>query len=99
MRGQGKVYLRGETWWIRYYCKGIEHRESAKTSDERAARRILKDRQDDLAADRKGFAKFSTPAMKKITIHDLLTALKSDFQQRGKGSAQNLCGIARADTD
>jgi integrase len=89
MRGQGLAYLRGKTWWIRYYCKGVEIRESAKTEDERAAKRILKARLDDLAVDRKGLQKFTTPQMKKVTVHDLLESLKADFMQRGKLSPQN----------
>jgi site-specific recombinase XerD len=84
MRGNGRVYLRGKTWWIRYYHKGSEIRESAKTSDERAARRQLKARLDDLAVDRKGLQKFTTPEMRKFTVHDLLEALRADYVQRGK---------------
>jgi integrase len=97
MRGEGLVYLRGKTFWIRYWHKGTEIRESAKTDDERTARRILKSRLDDLAAERKGFRKFATPAMKKVTVHDLLESLKADFMQRGKTSSQNGSTIKLAD--
>ncbi len=96
MRGNGRVYLRGETWWLRYYHKGREIRESAKTSDERAAVRTLKARLDDLAVDRKGLTKFTTPEMRKVTVHELLEALRADYAQRGKLSDQNKSTIRQA---
>jgi integrase len=88
MRKQGGVYPRGETFWIRYSHKGVKIRESAETTDQAVAERKLKSRLDDLAVDRKGFQKFTTPQMRKSTVHDLLEALKADFAQRGKCLAQ-----------
>ena len=43
-RGDGEVYLRGDTLWICYYHRGIRHRESAHTDDPRKARRLLRER-------------------------------------------------------
>ena len=96
MRGNGRVYLRGTTYWLRYYHKGREIRESAKTSDEKAAIRTLKARLDDLAVDRKGFRKFATPKMRKCTVHELLEALRADYTQRRKLSPQNASTITLA---
>jgi integrase len=96
MRGNGRIYLRGKTWWVRYYHKGSEIRESAKTSDERAARRLLKARLDDVAVDRRGLQKFTTPEMRKFTVHDLLEALRADYTQLGKLSDQNKSTLNQA---
>ena len=41
MRGQGSIYLRGRTYWIRYSWRGKERRESAETDNETAARKLL----------------------------------------------------------
>ena len=41
MRGQGRVYLRGTTWWISYSKRGHEFRESAHTTDEGKADKFL----------------------------------------------------------
>jgi hypothetical protein len=84
MRKQGGVYLRGDTFWIRYSHKGVKIRESAETADQAVATRKLKSRLDDLAVYRKGFQKFTTPDMRKSLVHDLLEALKADFTRRGK---------------
>ncbi len=95
--GDGSVYARGKNnlYWIRYYHNGKEFREPTKSADEKTARRILRDRLDDLAADRKGLQKFTTPDMKKITVHDLLENVKNDLY--GKGSSQTLSTIMHAD--
>jgi len=37
MRGQGRVFLRGQLYWLSFYLRGVELRESAKTSDEKEA--------------------------------------------------------------
>ena len=44
MRGQGSIYLRGKTYWIRYSWHGEEYRESAKTGDEKHAAKFLQRR-------------------------------------------------------
>src|SRR5580658_8716489 len=40
-RGSGGIYLRGTTWWVRYYLHGHEFRESAETDSETVARKFL----------------------------------------------------------
>ncbi len=42
MRGDGRVFKRGEKWWISFYVDGREQRESAKTNDEEKARKYLR---------------------------------------------------------
>jgi integrase len=96
MRGQGHIYLRGRTFWASYYLNGEEFRESTKQTDPHKAEKFLKDKLDEVGADRIGAEKFSTPKMNKQTVGDLLDALKCDFELRGKASAQNLCGIRQA---
>jgi hypothetical protein len=35
MRGDGRIFKRGKTWWMSFYVDGREQRESTKTNDER----------------------------------------------------------------
>src|SRR5207302_4108852 len=44
MRGLGRVFKRGEVCWIAYSWRGTEHRESAQSTRESDARRLLKKR-------------------------------------------------------
>jgi hypothetical protein len=96
MRGQGHIYLRGRTYWASYYLNGEEIRESTKQTDPHRAEKFLKDKLDEVGADRRGVEKFSTPKMNKQTVGDLLDDLKADFELRGKLSPQNACGIKQA---
>jgi integrase len=77
---------------------GREQRESANTSDPKQAEKFLKARRDELGAHRLGVQVFTTVAMKKITVRDLLESLKADFTQRDKASASNLSGLRIADS-
>ena len=47
MRGMGGVYRRGPVYWIRYYHRGREHRESSRSAERRDAVRLLKRRLSD----------------------------------------------------
>ena len=99
MRGDGQVYLRGNTYWMVYWLRGERFRESAETCDEKQARKMLRDKMKLIHADQVGARVFQTPKSDKLTIHDLLEALKADYTLRGKASGQNLSHIKRADTD
>jgi integrase len=98
-RGAGNVYRRGDTWWLVYWLRGERFRESAETCDEKQARKMLRDKMKLIHADQVGAHVFQTPKADKLTIHDLLEALKADYTLRGKASGQNLSHIKRADQD
>ena len=44
MRGMGRIFKRGSVYWIAYYHRGKEHRESSHSESENEARRLLKKR-------------------------------------------------------
>ena len=37
----GRVFKRGEIYWVAFYCKGVEFRTSAKTDKKREAENLL----------------------------------------------------------
>jgi integrase len=98
-RGDGRVYLRGNLYWACYYLRGTQHRESTGEADEQKALKFLKARLKEVHADEIGARPFVTPKNQKLTVHDLLEALKSDYELRGKLSAQNASHLRRADED
>jgi integrase len=99
-RGNGRVFRRGEIFWISYCLRGREHRESSKTAtnpgtDLKAAERMLKSRLKEVHADEIGARRFTSPAASRLTISELCDSLKADFTLRGKASPQNLCNLAK----
>jgi integrase len=69
MRGQGRVFQRGNKFWISYYQRGKEFRESAGDT-EAEAKRYLKKRLKEISGDR-----FVTPQAEKLTVDELLDSL------------------------
>jgi len=98
MRGDGRIFLRGSTWWCCYYLRGEQFRESAHTSDEKEARKFLRGRLKEVHGDEVGGPAFTTPAARRLTIHDLLETLKTQFELDGQASPQNLSHLKRGDT-
>jgi integrase len=99
MRGDGRIYQRGQIFWVCYYLRGKQFRESADTRDAKTAEKFLRARLKEVHADEIGAGVFTTPKARRLTIHDLLEALKADFELRGKASPQNLSHLRRADHD
>jgi integrase len=87
-RGSGGLYLRGTTWWIRYYVHGREFRESAKTDSETIARKVLTKRIKE--SGRRG--KFVGPSEDRLTFENLAEAIESDYTVNGLRSLRRLRG-------
>jgi hypothetical protein len=58
MWGEGRIFRRGRLWWFAYSRNGREYRESSRSTDEDAAKRLLRKR-------------LSVPNTDSSTIHDL----------------------------
>jgi len=105
MRGDGRIFQRGQWLWIGYYRDGKELREPARdkigkrTNDEKIAAKYLKSRTDQLATERGGGPAFITPQSRRVTVRDLLEALKAKFELEGQLSPQNKSHLKRADQD
>jgi integrase len=98
-RGDGRLFLRGNTFWCDYSLRGKRYRESCDTSDEKEAIKFLKARLREVGADLIGARTFTTPKASRLTIHELCEALKADFELRAKATAQNLSHLRRVDSD
>jgi integrase len=90
MRGNGRLFRRkgSAMFYCAYYLRGVEHRESTGTPDEKLARRFLRHRLDEVGADRAGARKFVGPRQMKVTVRELLKTLEDDYRERDKLSAK-----------
>ena len=101
-RGSGRIFTRKSSsyLWIAYYHRGKEHREVAKhvrtglkieasAKDARKhAEKFLNHRLGEIAAERHGGKTFVGPQQERITVAELLDALKEDYKIRGKWSGR-----------
>jgi integrase len=80
MRGQGRIFKRGKKWWIGYYVRGQEFRETAgyKEAD---AKRLLKARLGKIHS-----GQFLGPQEERITINELLDNLIIHLKTKGAKS-------------
>ncbi len=84
MRGFGRVFKRGSTYWIAYYHRGQEYRESSESENESAAKKLLKKRIGEVAQGRHVGA-----SQERITFDSLAQALLADYQINGRRSARS----------
>src|SRR5262245_33041982 len=85
MRGQGSVYLRGKTYWIRYAWHGKEYRESAETDNEGTARKLLRARLRTV-----GTPKHVEPKDQRYTLDDMFEKIRLRYQKKGQRSFKNV---------
>jgi integrase len=89
MRGDGRTFKRGETWWIAFYVDGREQRESSKAKDEAAAQKYLRGKLKEVHAHEVDPSKpFLSQRGRKRTVSGLMDALQADFEIRGKWNPQ-----------
>ena len=83
-RGEGRVFQRGPIWWIAYYHRGREMRETAKTTQRRKAERLLRER-----LRKAGRPDFIGPAAERLTFDDLAALYLTDYQVNAKRSQRD----------
>ncbi|MBN1443140.1 MAG: tyrosine-type recombinase/integrase [Planctomycetes bacterium] len=85
MRGQGRVFRRGEIWWCAYFRRGKEFRESSGSTKEADAKRLLKKRLGEIHA-----GSFIAPAKERLTVPELLEAVVLDYEVNGRKNLRNV---------
>jgi hypothetical protein len=78
MRGMGRVFRRGDIYWIAYSHRGKEYRESSRSTRESDAKRFLQRRLGEL-----GQGTFTAPKEERVYMSELLDALEADYELRG----------------
>jgi integrase len=93
MRGDGRIFKRGGTFWISYYApkagRSVEHRESAGHT-EAEAKRLLRRRLQEIAAHRLGARNFGGPQQERVTVAEILDGLEKDYEIRGRKALPQL---------
>jgi integrase len=84
MRGMGRVFKRGSVYWISYYHRGKEFRESSESHNESTAKKLLKKRIGEVAQGRLRGAK-----QDRLTFDNLAQALLADYQINGRRSLRS----------
>ena len=81
----GMLYIRGKTGWVQYYENGKKIRESAKTQKKMVAKKLLEQREGDIASGK-------TPGFyfDKVTYDQLADALEKDYKLNGRKSLKML---------
>jgi integrase len=77
MRGDGRVYQRDNRFWVEYWHRGKQHRESGGKTKE-AARKYLRKRLKEIAGD-----KFIGPREERVTVPELLDDLELHLRTKG----------------
>ena len=83
MRGMGRTFCRGTTWWIAFYHHGREVRESAGTDNGAVARKLLKRRLADTQTGR------FIADEEKVTFDQLAEGLVTDYKLNGRRSIKS----------
>jgi integrase len=81
MRGLGRIFKRGSIFWIAYYHRGKEYRESSGSENEAQARKLLKKRLGEM-----GRGRFIGPDAEKVTFDHMASDLETDYKTNGKRS-------------
>jgi len=85
MRGIGRIYRRGNVWWVYYHHRGKAYRESSNSESESIARSLLRKRLGEIGKGQVLGAKAD-----KITFEDLVEDLRNDYRINGKRSLRSI---------
>lgn len=84
MRGLGRIFKRGSVFWIAYYHRGKEYRESSESENESQARKLLKRRIGEAHSGR------FIPDEDRLTFDQLEEGLKDDYRINGRRSLKTV---------
>jgi integrase len=75
MRGLGRIFKRGSVYWVAYWHRGKEYRESSESESESQARKLLKKRLGEM-----GSGKLVGPIEEKVTFEEIAEDLLRDYE-------------------
>ena len=98
-RGEGRVWLMGNVWWVQYYVRGRQIRESSKSKTKIVAERMLKRRLAEVEAN------LVAPSdARRLRYEQLRDALLADYRTnhhksifRKKDGTEQVCGLKHLD--
>jgi integrase len=87
-RGLGRLFQRGRVWWIEYWFRGEQHRESSHSERERDAVNLLRRRQGEM-----GRGRIVGPNAERLTFEDLDRMVVEDYELNGRKSVPPLAQL------
>jgi len=84
-RGMGRVYRRGKVWWVEYWHRGKQYRESGGSTDKGVALKVLKQRLGEM-----GQGRLPKPDAEKVTLGDLESILLDDYKVNERRSIERV---------
>jgi integrase len=84
VRGQGRIYKRGSIYWIAYYHRGAQVRESTHSTRENVALKLLRER-----LRTAGTPQFVGPRAERVTFDTLAELYLTDYRVNGKRSLRD----------
>jgi Phage integrase, N-terminal SAM-like domain len=81
----GMIYLRGKTYWIKYYLNGKPFRESSKSKDITKAKKLLKIREGQCES-----GTFPGLKLEKIPFDELKQDILNEYKLNGRKSLERL---------
>ncbi len=98
-RGEGRLWRRGRIWWIQFFARGHQVRESSRSDRRPVAERLLRRRLGEAAA---GIA--SPPRMARVSYEQIRDALLADYAanrrkwlRRDKEGKPYIIGVSHLD--
>jgi hypothetical protein len=85
----GQLYQRGHIWWIKYYVNGRPVRESTGLDKEKAAARILKDREGRVATGQPFL-----PRADRVRYEEAVKDLRQHYETTGERNLEEVGGGA-----
>src|SRR3989338_4144356 len=83
--GMGRIYQRGQIWWVQYSFRGTQVRESSHSENEQDAKRLLKKRLGEM-----GRGRLAGPSVERTTFADLEQMIKDDYAVNERKSVARL---------
>jgi integrase len=84
MRGLGRIFKRGSVYWIAYYHRGKEYRESSESESETQARKLLKRRLGEMHSGA------FIPNEDRLTFNEVVEGLKDDYRVNERRSLKTV---------
>ena len=95
MKGNGRVFQRGSIWWIAYYDKGREQRESSGSRERKEAVKLLRQRLGEVAFGGTAPALPKRSRARAVTMNDLFDLVEHNHQLNGCVSPTNQACLRR----
>ncbi len=88
MRGMGRIFQRkgSSFWWISFYRRGKEIRESSRSANRKEAEKLLRHRIREIGAESLGLKPFVGHSADRIMMDSIFKNLVSDYSIRGVNS-------------